>query len=136
MFSHVSLGTNDLARALDFYDRVLATLGARRCALDPLTEAVGYGIGPHFVSPLIFIGRPMDGAPAATGNGQTVAFEARTRAIVHRWHAAALQSGGTNEGNPGPRPHYHQSYYGAYVRDPDGNKLCCVCHRSDSLPSG
>ena len=65
------------------------------------------------------------------GNGVTVAFEAPDRASVDRFHAAGLAQGGTDEGAPGLRPHYHPDYYGAYLRDPDGNKLCCVCHRPE-----
>jgi len=58
----------------------------------------------------------------------TVAFEAASRAAVDAFHAAALAAGGTHEGPPGIREHYHPDYYGAYVRDLDGNKLCVVCH--------
>jgi catechol 2,3-dioxygenase-like lactoylglutathione lyase family enzyme len=57
-----------------------------------------------------------------------VEFEAPTRAAVDAFHAAALAAGASDEGAPGLRPHYHPNYYGAYVRDPDGNKLCAVCH--------
>jgi len=72
--------------------------------------------------------RPLDGAAAGAGNGVTVAFAAPTRAAVDAFHAAALAAGASDEGAPGLRPHYHPNYYGAYVRDPDGNKLCAVCH--------
>ncbi|KVE06791.1 VOC family protein [Burkholderia anthina] len=58
-------------------------------------------------------------------------FYAPTRAHVDRCHAFALRHGGTCEGPPGLRPHYHRDYYGAYFRDPDGNKLCVVCHRPE-----
>ena len=77
--------------------------------------------------PLLLIGRPYDGQPHQPGNGQMVAFMARDRATVDRAHAVALAHGGTNEGVPGPRPEYHEHYYGAYFRDPDGNKLCVAC---------
>lgn len=79
--------------------------------------------------PLFFFGRPLDGHAPEPGNGHTIAFDAQTRAQVDRCHALALQHGGTCEGPPGLRPHYHRDYYGAYFRDPDGNKLCVVCHR-------
>ena len=59
----------------------------------------------------------------------TIGFEAADRATVDAVHAAALAAGGTDEGGPGLRPHYHADYYGAYVRDLDGHKLCVVCHR-------
>ena len=64
------------------------------------------------------------------GNGVTVAFDAPSRAAVDAFHAAALAAGGSDEGPPGIREHYHPNYYGAYVRDPDGNKLCVVCHHA------
>ena len=57
-----------------------------------------------------------------------VAFLAETRAVVDEAYAVALTSGGTSEGAPGLRPEYHDHYYGAYFRDPDGNKLCVACH--------
>ena len=73
--------------------------------------------------------RPYDKKDATPGNGVTVAFEAPTREAVDAFHAAALAAGATDEGPPGIREHYHPSYYGAYVRDLDGNKLCVVCHK-------
>jgi len=62
------------------------------------------------------------------GNGSHVAFLAPGRAAVREFHAAVLAHGGSDEGAPGPRPHYHRNYYGAYARDPDGNKLQACCH--------
>ncbi|MCP6362581.1 VOC family protein, partial [Klebsiella pneumoniae] len=69
--------------------------------------------------------------PHHPGNGQMVAFLASTRQLVDHVHATALAHGGTCEGPPGLRPEYHPYYYGAYVRDPDGNKLCVACHQAD-----
>ena len=65
---------------------------------------------------------------AACGNGQMLALQAPSRAAVDAAYAAALAHGGSGDGEPGLRPHYHADYYGAYFRDPDGNKLCVVCH--------
>ena len=78
--------------------------------------------------PLFLIGTPFDGRAHEPGNGQVVAFLAATRAIVDAAHAAALASGGACQGAPGLRPEYHAHYYGAYFRDPEGNKLCVACH--------
>ena len=61
-------------------------------------------------------------------NPDTIEILAETRAAVDAFHAAALEMGGTSDGEPGPRPHYHPNYYGAYVRDPEGNKIQAVCH--------
>jgi len=74
------------------------------------------------------IGTPYDGAPAAPGNGQMIALLAPDRAGVDRTYAKALEHGGACDGPPGPRPQYHAHYYGAYFRDPDGNKICVCCH--------
>jgi len=113
---HVSLGTNDLARARAFYDPVLAVVGLRFLGAD---ESPDYGVGSFMVS----LTRPVDGRPASPGNGVHVAFYAGTRAMVDPFHRAALIQGGSSEGEPGLRPHYDPNYYAAFVPDPDGNKL-------------
>lgn len=78
--------------------------------------------------PLFLIGAPYDNLANEPGNGQMVAFLAESRGVVDRAYAVALANGGTSEGAPGLRPEYHEQYYGAYFRDPDGNKLCVACH--------
>jgi catechol 2,3-dioxygenase-like lactoylglutathione lyase family enzyme len=128
MFSHVTLGTNDIARAIAFYDRVLAPLGLKRQESDTEKGYAGYALAPE-TTPQFWVLRPIDRGAATVGNGVTVAFEAADRATVDAVHAAAIAAGGRDEGGPGLRPHYHADYYGAYMRDLDGNKLCCVCHR-------
>jgi catechol 2,3-dioxygenase-like lactoylglutathione lyase family enzyme len=128
MFSHVTLGTNDLDRAAAFYDPLMARLGLRRIDSDPAHGLIGYGLSPE-ATPQFYLMKPFDGAPASVGNGVMAAFEAHERATVDEFHRIALEQGGRCEGPPGLRPHYHPDYYGAYLRDPDGNKLCCVCHR-------
>jgi catechol 2,3-dioxygenase-like lactoylglutathione lyase family enzyme len=123
-FSHVTVGTRDFAAAKRFYDAVLPVLGlAHRFGIDGAWAA--YGKGPR---PTFHVLLPFNGEPALAGNGVHVAFWAATRAQVDSFHAAALAHGGSDEGGPGLRPHYHANYYGAYVRDPDGNKLQAVCH--------
>lgn len=127
MYSHVTLGTADIARAIAFYDRVLAPLGLARQVSDAQKGYAAYAAAPE-TTPQFWVLRPIDGRPPGAGNGVTVAFEAASRPTVDTVHAAALAAGGHDEGAPGLRPHYHPDYYGAYMRDPDGNKLCCVCH--------
>ena len=124
MFSHITLGTNDLHRARRFYAAVMPTLGLS----EPFRLPGGLVYG-EMTGTKLFVGQPFDGGAAGHGNGQHAAFLAPTRAAVDAFHAAALANGGTDAGAPGPRPHYHAHYYGAYVRDPDGNKLQAVCHR-------
>ncbi|MCU0946474.1 MAG: VOC family protein [Rubritepida sp.] len=128
MLSHITLGTNDADRSIAFYDALLAPLGLVRFEGEPGKGFAGYARGPD-ATPQFWIVTPLDGKPATVGNGATFAFEAMSRADVDAFHARALAGGGRDEGPPGLRPHYHPDYYGAYARDPDGHKLCCVCHR-------
>ncbi len=130
MFSHVTLGTADIRRAVAFYDPLLAGLGLARQETDLDRGYAGYAAAPES-TPQFWLLPPFNGEPPSIGNGVTIAFEAPDRASVGRFHATALAHGGTDEGAPGLRPHYHPDYYGAYLRDPDGNKLCCVCHRPE-----
>ena len=117
IMSHVSIGTDDLERALAFYDAVLATIGARRVLEHP--GAVAYGRAfPEF-----WVQRPADGRPAAIGNGTHFGFQADSPDAVRRFHAAGLAAGATDDGAPGPRPHYGEPYFGCFLRDPDGHKI-------------
>jgi len=117
MIHHVSLGSNDLARARAFYDAVMPLLGFR--LLKSNDSAAHYGVGEIIFS----IQAPLDGKPASPGNGVHVAFPARTREMVDAFHREGLKHGGSSDGEPGLRPEYDANYYGAFVRDPDGNKI-------------
>lgn len=127
MFSHVFVGTNDFDRALAFYRPLMAALGIEARFVDTGRPWAGWRSHPD-PRPLFLVGRPHDGRPHVPGNGQMTAFLAPTRAVVDAAHAAALAHGGSCEGPPGLRPQYHADYYGAYFRDPDGNKLAVACH--------
>jgi len=118
MLNHVSVGVTDFARAAKFYDAVLATLGYKRVA-DYSPHAIGYGTD----RPEFWIGAPHDQRPMSAGNGTHLGFSARTKAQVMKFHEVALREGGSNNGEPGPRPDYGPEYYGAFVYDLDGNKL-------------
>lgn len=126
MFSHVTLGTNDWASVKPFWAAVMEAL-----SIPVMFEYDGGIAFGEATGPKLFIGPPFDGKPATNGNGTHVAFIADSRAEVDAFYAAAMAKGGSDEGPPGPRPHYHKNYYGAYVRDPDGNKLQAVCHRAE-----
>ncbi|MET0292146.1 MAG: VOC family protein [Steroidobacteraceae bacterium] len=118
IFTHVSLGSNDLAKSKQFYDAVLAPLGVKYLA--PMGDnAYLYGKD----APELLVTKPRNGDPACHANGGTVGFSAESREAVDRFHQAALANGGSCEGEPGPRA-FTPTAYGAYVRDPDGNKLC------------
>ena len=127
MLSHVFIGVNDFDRAVAFYSPVLERLGLVLRFTEPARPWAGWQT-PGVARPLFLIGRPFDGQPAAPGNGAMNALLAADRATVDAVHALALQHGGRCEGPPGLRPEYHASYYGAYFRDPEGNKLCVCCH--------
>ena len=127
MFSHVCVGTNDFDRAMSFYEPLMETLGIAARFCDASRPWAGWQSQPD-PRPLFVMGRPDDGSPHAPGNGQMVAFLAKTRTDVDKAFALAMEKGGTSEGAPGLRPQYHPNYYGTYFRDPDGNKLCVVCH--------
>jgi catechol 2,3-dioxygenase-like lactoylglutathione lyase family enzyme len=128
MFSHVTVGANDIARAKSFYEAVTKPLGLVKHMDFP--EAAGFGRPGN--RPRLWIVRPLDKKAATAGNGITVGLDAESRPAVDAAHAAALAAGGHDEGKPGLRTHYHPNYYGAYVRDPDGNKVCIVCHKPPS----
>lgn len=130
MLSHVTVGTNAFEPAFAFYEALFAELGHRLRFCDRAKPWAAWQqrAGGR---PLFILSAPFDGAAAGVGNGQMVALLAGDRASVDRCHAAALAHGGRCEGPPGLRPHYHPNYYGAYFRDPDGNKLCVCCHEAE-----
>jgi catechol 2,3-dioxygenase-like lactoylglutathione lyase family enzyme len=116
MIGYVTLGTNDLARGAAFYDAIAAELGTGR--MMEWDGAIAWGTPGGGAG--VALMRPFDGNAASVGNGVMVAFEAKDEAQVDRLHAIALEQGGSCEGGPGPRG---DSFYAAYFRDPDGNKL-------------
>ncbi len=129
MTLYTTFGSSDLDKSIKFYDAVFGTLGVLRAP----DWAEGFaGWGPSYDDGVSFwICKPFDGRAPAPGNGPMIALRAKSAAEVRAFHAAALSNGGTDEGAPGTRPYYEPSFYVAYVRDPDGNKLACVFHRYD-----
>jgi catechol 2,3-dioxygenase-like lactoylglutathione lyase family enzyme len=127
MFSHVFIGITDFGRALNFYQPIMRSLGIAQRFTDSTRPWAGWQSEPG-PRPLLVIARPFNGQAPTPGNGSMVALLASTRAQVDRAHQLALANGGVCEGPPGLRPQYHEHYYGAYFRDPDGNKLCVACH--------
>lgn len=123
MLLYITLGTNDLAKAVRFYDAVMPTLGLEHRHLDD--SEVGYG-PPAPARIQLWVTKPYNDKPATTANGAMPAFVAPTRAAVDAFHAAGLGAGGTDEGAPGLRP-YGPNFYACYLRDPDGNKISAVC---------
>ncbi len=123
MFSHITLGTADWPRSRPFWIAVMEALD--HPILFEFDGGMAFGLP---TGPKTFIGSPYDGKLPQPGNGVHIAYLVGSRAKVDVFYAAALANGGSDEGSPGLRPHYHPNYYGAYVRDPDGNKLQAVCH--------
>jgi catechol 2,3-dioxygenase-like lactoylglutathione lyase family enzyme len=130
MLSHVFVGVTDFPRAFAFYAAVLDTLGLKLKFAEPGVPWAGW-MQPGVARPLFLIGHAYDGQPATLGNGQMIALLAPTRSAVDVCHETALAAGGRCEGPPGLRPHYHPNYYGAYFRDPDGNKIGVCCHQPE-----
>ena len=127
MYSHTTIGANDLSLATEFYDAVLAPLGLEvRFSGGGI---VGWGLPGG--RPQFLVVRPFDGGEPTPGNGSMIALLAHERRLVDACYAAALERGGTGEGAPGLRPQYHRNYYGAYFRDLDGNKICVVSHHAE-----
>lgn len=118
MLSGVCFGTNDLDRAVAFYDAVLPIIGLTRTMKDDV-EA-GYGLEGE--TPVFWVLIPFNREPATFGNGTQAMFRVEDQALVDAFHEKVLALGGTDEGAPGPRS-YSEGYYGAYCRDHDGNKL-------------
>jgi catechol 2,3-dioxygenase-like lactoylglutathione lyase family enzyme len=121
MIDHVSVAVRNLAAAARFYERLLATLGMTKLREWP-DAAIGYGKRyPEF-----WINRRADMSPVAVDSGAHVCLRASSTEAVDAFHAAALAAGGNSDGAPGFRAHYHENYYAAFIRDPDGNRIEAV----------
>ena len=118
MIGYVTLGTNDLPRAVAFYDKLLGSLGAKH--VWESEQGTAWGTGEH--SPGLGIMKPYDGKPATRGNGTMVALAVDSKEKVDALYNLAMKLGATDEGKPGPRG---EGFYAAYFRDLDGNKLNC-----------
>jgi len=123
MFSHVMVGTNDLAKAKAFYDATFKALGGREAITDPKGRLIYLHNGGTFL-----VTPPIDGKEATHANGGTIGFAAENPEQADAWHAAGAAAGGTPiEDAPGWREGGGMKLYLAYLRDPDGNKVCAMC---------
>jgi catechol 2,3-dioxygenase-like lactoylglutathione lyase family enzyme len=119
---YAMIGSNDLARSRTFYDAVIPCIGGMLAA-----DYAGFTFSYRLTDGArLWVARPHDKGAAVPGNGYMVGFGCASPAEVDAAHAAALANGGSDEGAPGPRPNYGPEFYGAYVRDPDGNKMSFV----------
>lgn len=121
MFSHVMVGTNDVDKARAFYD---AAFGALGISGQPTPRGAFYGTPETGMFGVV---QPRNDEPATFANGGTIGLQAKDRAAVDAWYQAGIANGGADEGLPGEREYGPQPVYGAYMRDPDGNKLCAFC---------
>ena len=121
MIDHITFGVVSFERSTEFYDRALEPLGVRRLVTleDDGVQVAGYGDE----NPWFWVAEER-----ATQGLFHVAFRAASRSEVDAFYAVCLAAGGTDNGGPGLRPHYHESYYAAYVFDPDGHNIEAVCH--------
>ena len=120
MLDHIGINVSGYDRSRDFYDRALRPLGFS-LLMEPVAGVGGFG---RDGKPWFWISA--DRRPVTTN--VHIAFTASDRATVDAFHAAALEAGGTDNGAPGLRTHYHPTYYGAFVLDPDGNNVEVCCH--------
>ncbi len=128
MIGYVTIGTNDIAKARVFYDALLAELGAKRM-MEFGDELGGFTMwGNDWSKPALAVTHPYDKGTATPGNGNMVALVLDTRTKVDALYAKALELGSSDEGAPGLRgDEGPQAFYGAYFRDPEGNKFCAFC---------
>ncbi|MAI97947.1 MAG: glyoxalase [Rhodobacteraceae bacterium] len=121
MIGYVMVGSNNIKKAMDFYDAVLAQIGLIKKDINE--EFVGYSSDKKPSQIEFYLTKPFDEKPATHGNGTMVAFLAESREAVHKFHQTALDKGGMDEGAPGFRSTGGNMYL-AYIRDFDGNKIC------------
>ncbi len=124
MYSHMMVGANDIDRSKKFYDALFASVGGKPGIVDPKGRLIYMHNGSMFL-----VTKPIDGAEATPGNGMTIGFAMASPAECDAWHAAGVAAGGKAiEDPPGVRDGGMMKLYLAYLRDPDGNKLCAL-HR-------
>jgi catechol 2,3-dioxygenase-like lactoylglutathione lyase family enzyme len=123
VFDHVGLNVRNYSASRAFYEQALAPLGYR--VVFDGSEWKGAGFGTSSDKPEFWV---MEREPY--GAGTHIAFQCEDRETVDAFHTAALAAGGTDHGAPGVREHYHPTYYGAFVLDPDSNNVEAVCHRA------
>ena len=131
VFSHITLGVDNLYSATKFYDAVMTVLGYERHSNGDTFAGYGHPDNATLGTDSLWVLKPFDGQPASYGNGTNIAFRASSRQQVNDFHQKSLALGGTDDGKPGVRSEAHPNFYAGYVRDPFGNKLVAVCHEPD-----
>jgi catechol 2,3-dioxygenase-like lactoylglutathione lyase family enzyme len=122
MFTHICVSAQNLGASKAFYDAALTPLGVASIGQVNERTCVYASAGGK-----LLVMTPLDGNSATPANGGTIGFQAADVAAVDAFHAAGLAAGGSDAGEPGPRPKAPGNAYGAYLRDPVGNKVCAFC---------
>lgn len=124
MFNHVMVGSNDIEKTRKFYDALIGSMGGKPGKQDPMGRLIYAHEGG-----VLMVSKPINGAPASGANGGTLGFKVSGPEQAQAWHKAGVENGGTPcEDPPGERQGSNGPTYLAYLRDPDGNKLCAI-HR-------
>jgi catechol 2,3-dioxygenase-like lactoylglutathione lyase family enzyme len=124
MIGYITIGARDTEASGKFYDAFFGQIGSER----KFADGGWIGYGPKGAdSHSVYVCPPADKNPATFGNGSMIAFPAKTKDEVQKAYEAGMKAGGKDEGAPGPRPADSTSFYGAYLRDPTGNKICVFC---------
>jgi catechol 2,3-dioxygenase-like lactoylglutathione lyase family enzyme len=129
LLDHVSITVRDLARCRPFYDAIMGALGAAK--VYDRDDALGFGVRCSAAEDLHTCLAVYSSDSAATDPRRHWCFKATSHAQVRAFHEAGLRHGGTDDGAPGIRAHYHEHYFGAFLLDPDGNRVEAVCHRAE-----
>ena len=132
MIGYTMVGTRDLKRAISFYDPIFEAMGLDKTWRD--NQVASWGDDKDETAPRFFTGYPFDEEPATVGNGSMTAFRLDSTSKIDRLYEIAISKGGSSEGGPAFRPQYHPSFYAAYVRDPDGNKIAFFCYENRPSP--
>ena len=125
MIGYVTIGALDEPKTQKFYDAVFGAMGCDRKFTDG--GWTGYGEKGQDNHDVYIVSKTANGEPAKAGNGIMISFKTKTKGEVEAAYKAGLSHGGADEGGPGPRPADSTSFYGAYLRDPTGNKICVYC---------
>jgi catechol 2,3-dioxygenase-like lactoylglutathione lyase family enzyme len=129
VLDHVSIAVSEIAAAEAFYDAIMAALGVAKVTAGP--DHLGYGARADAAHPdRVYLSIRLDRNMRHASDQRHWCFKAASRDAVESFHAAGLAAGGFDDGEPGLRRHYHPEYFSAFLRDPDGNRLEAVCHRS------
>ncbi|MCK0097013.1 VOC family protein [Yoonia sp. F2084L] len=130
MIGYTMVGTRDLERAIRFYDPLFEEMGIDKAWSDD--QVASWGDKQDQTAPRFFTGYPFNEEPATVGNGVMTAFRIEGKSKIDRLYEIAMSKGGSDEGGPSFRPQYHETFYAAYLRDPDGNKIAFFCYEDSS----